>query len=50
VSSRKESNVESVVSKLKAKGYQVIGVPCHVSNAEQRLISNFFKAFFFLFI
>jgi dehydrogenase/reductase SDR family protein 4 len=36
VSSRKESNVASAVKKLKASGYSVSGVVCHVSQAPDR--------------
>ncbi|GFG38613.1 hypothetical protein Cfor_09219 [Coptotermes formosanus] len=36
VSSRKESNVTKAVEKLKASGYSVSGVVCHVSKASDR--------------
>jgi Dehydrogenases with different specificities (related to short-chain alcohol dehydrogenases) len=36
VSSRKESNVTNAVEKLKASGYSVSGVVCHVSKASDR--------------
>jgi dehydrogenase/reductase SDR family protein 4 len=36
VSSRKQKNVDEAVEKLKAKGVDVLGVVCHVSNAQQR--------------
>ncbi|ERM96936.1 hypothetical protein AMTRI_Chr10g228590 [Amborella trichopoda] len=36
VSSRKHKNVEEAVGKLKAKGIEVLGVVCHVSDAKQR--------------
>ncbi|KAG8635154.1 hypothetical protein MANES_16G001800v8 [Manihot esculenta] len=36
ISSRKLKNVDEAVEKLKAQGIEVIGVVCHVSNAEQR--------------
>jgi dehydrogenase/reductase SDR family protein 4 len=36
VSSRKQQNVDEAVEKLKAKGIDVFGVVCHVSNAQQR--------------
>ncbi|KAJ9169182.1 hypothetical protein P3X46_020643 [Hevea brasiliensis] len=36
ISSRKQKNVDEAVEKLKAQGIQVLGVVCHVSNAEQR--------------
>jgi len=36
VSSRKESNVTEAVKKLKASGYSVSGVVCHVSQASER--------------
>lgn len=31
-----QKNVDEAVEKLKAQGIEVIGVVCHVSNAEQR--------------
>ena len=31
-----QKNVDEAVEKLKAKGIDVLGVVCHVSNAEQR--------------
>ncbi|KAJ8895692.1 hypothetical protein PR048_001028 [Dryococelus australis] len=37
VSSRKESNVQNAVNKLKAAGLSVSGVVCHVGKAEDRL-------------
>ncbi|XVF27974.1 hypothetical protein REPUB_Repub14bG0155600 [Reevesia pubescens] len=36
ISSRKQKNVDEAVEKLKAKGIHVLGIVCHVSNAEQR--------------
>ncbi|XP_022714433.1 tropinone reductase-like 3 [Durio zibethinus] len=36
ISSRKQKNVDEAVEKLKAKGIQVLGVVCHVSDAQQR--------------
>ncbi|KAK9227734.1 hypothetical protein WN943_012789 [Citrus x changshan-huyou] len=36
VSSRKQKNVDEAVVKLKARGIEVIGVVCHVSNGQQR--------------
>lgn len=36
ISSRRQKNVDEAVEKLKAKGIEVLGVVCHVSNAEQR--------------
>uniref|UniRef100_A0A2N9ENC1 Tropinone reductase-like 3 n=1 Tax=Fagus sylvatica TaxID=28930 RepID=A0A2N9ENC1_FAGSY len=36
VSSRKQKNVDEAVEKLKARGIEVLGVVCHVSNAQQR--------------
>ncbi|KAK6932799.1 hypothetical protein RJ641_002423 [Dillenia turbinata] len=36
ISSRKQKNVDEAVAKLKAKGIEVFGVVCHVSNAQQR--------------
>ncbi|KAK1381919.1 tropinone reductase-like 3 [Heracleum sosnowskyi] len=36
VSSRKQNNVDEAVEKLKAKGIDVLGFVCHVSNAQQR--------------
>ncbi|KAF9672139.1 hypothetical protein SADUNF_Sadunf11G0009600 [Salix dunnii] len=36
ISSRKQKNVDESVEKLKAKGIKVLGVVCHVSNAQQR--------------
>ncbi|XVE87708.1 hypothetical protein DITRI_Ditri19aG0009400 [Diplodiscus trichospermus] len=36
ISSRKQKNVDEAVEKLKAKGIQVLGIVCHVSNAQQR--------------
>ncbi|GFZ10645.1 indole-3-butyric acid response 1 [Actinidia rufa] len=36
VSSRKQNNVDEAVEKLKARGIEVLGVVCHVSNAQQR--------------
>lgn len=36
ISSRKQKNVDEAVEKLKAKGIDVLGVVCHVSNAEHR--------------
>jgi dehydrogenase/reductase SDR family protein 4 len=31
-----QKNVDEAVEKLKARGIDVLGVVCHVSNAEQR--------------
>ena len=31
-----QKNVDEAVEKLKAKGIEVIGIVCHVSNAQQR--------------
>lgn len=36
ISSRKQKNVDEAVEKLKAKGIDVLGVVCHVSNVQQR--------------
>ncbi|CAI9099491.1 OLC1v1036318C1 [Oldenlandia corymbosa var. corymbosa] len=36
ISSRNQVNVEEAIGKLKAKGIEVFGVVCHVSNALQR--------------
>ncbi|XP_024046828.1 LOW QUALITY PROTEIN: short-chain dehydrogenase/reductase SDRA [Citrus clementina] len=36
VSSRKQKNVDETVVKLKARGSELIGVVCHVSNGQQR--------------
>jgi dehydrogenase/reductase SDR family protein 4 len=36
VSSRRQNNVDEAVEKLKARGIEVLGVVCHVSNAQQR--------------
>ena len=36
VSSRKEKNVSNAVDKLKANGYSVTGVVCHVGKADDR--------------
>eukprot|EP01018_Ginkgo_biloba_P003365 Gb_02331 [translate_table: standard] len=36
ISSRKQKNVDEAVEKLRAKGIEVLGVACHVSNANQR--------------
>ncbi|KAJ6416371.1 hypothetical protein OIU84_002259 [Salix udensis] len=36
ISSRKQKNVDESVEKLKVKGIKVLGVVCHVSNAQQR--------------
>ncbi|GLT46703.1 hypothetical protein SLA2020_204440 [Shorea laevis] len=36
ISSRKQRNVDEAVEKLKANGIEVLGVVCHVSNAQQR--------------
>lgn len=36
ISSRKQKNVDEAVEKLKARGIQVLGLVCHVSNAQQR--------------
>ncbi|KAG6556468.1 hypothetical protein Mapa_002413 [Marchantia paleacea] len=36
ISSRKQKNVDDAVAQLRAKGIDVIGVACHVNNADQR--------------
>ncbi|KAF7149751.1 hypothetical protein RHSIM_Rhsim02G0104500 [Rhododendron simsii] len=36
VSSRRQNNVNEAVEKLRARGIEVLGVVCHVSNARQR--------------
>ncbi|KAI7744899.1 hypothetical protein M8C21_009276 [Ambrosia artemisiifolia] len=36
ISSRKQRNVDEAVGKLKAQGIDVLGLVCHVSNAQQR--------------
>nr|GMD91698.1 tropinone reductase-like 3 [Ipomoea batatas] len=36
ISSRKQKNVDEAVEKLRSKGIEVLGVVCHVSNAEHR--------------
>ncbi|PON91325.1 Short-chain dehydrogenase/reductase [Trema orientale] len=36
ISSRKQENVDVAIEKLESKGIQVLGVVCHVSNAQQR--------------
>ncbi|OVA01113.1 Short-chain dehydrogenase/reductase SDR [Macleaya cordata] len=36
ISSRKQKNVDEAVEKLKARGIEVLGVVCHVSNAQHR--------------
>ncbi|CAM8921447.1 unnamed protein product [Rhodiola kirilowii] len=36
ISSRKQKNVDEAVEKLKAKGIEVLGLVCHVSNKEHR--------------
>ncbi|KAJ0984397.1 hypothetical protein J5N97_002753 [Dioscorea zingiberensis] len=36
ISSRKQKNVDEAVEKLKNKGIEVMGIVCHVSNAQQR--------------
>ncbi|KMS96612.1 hypothetical protein BVRB_8g201420 [Beta vulgaris subsp. vulgaris] len=36
ICSRKQKNVDEAVEKLKVKGIEVLGVVCHVSNAQQR--------------
>ncbi|KAI3680470.1 hypothetical protein L6452_35241 [Arctium lappa] len=36
ISSRKQKNVDEAVKKLKAHGIEVLGLVCHVSNAQQR--------------
>ncbi|XP_072967744.1 tropinone reductase-like 3 [Typha angustifolia] len=36
VSSRKQKNVDEAVEKLRSKGIEVMGVVCHVSNAQHR--------------
>ncbi|XVF75252.1 hypothetical protein PTKIN_Ptkin13bG0172700 [Pterospermum kingtungense] len=36
ISSRKQKNVDEAVEKLKAQGLHVLGVVCHVSDAQQR--------------
>ncbi|XP_010270063.1 PREDICTED: tropinone reductase-like 3 isoform X1 [Nelumbo nucifera] len=36
ISSRKQNNVDKAVEKLRARGIDVLGVVCHVSNAQHR--------------
>ncbi|WOG83108.1 hypothetical protein DCAR_0102282 [Daucus carota subsp. sativus] len=36
ISSRKQKNVDEAVEKLKARGIEVLGMVCHVSDAQQR--------------
>ncbi|CAA6666565.1 unnamed protein product [Spirodela intermedia] len=36
ISSRKQKNVDEAVERLKAKGIEVMGIACHVANAQQR--------------
>lgn len=36
ISSRKQKNVDEAVEKLREKGIEVLGLACHVSNAQQR--------------
>lgn len=36
ISSRKQKNVDEAVEKLKARGIEVLGLVCHVSDAQQR--------------
>lgn len=36
ISSRRQKNVDEAVKKLKAQGIEVLGLVCHVSNAQQR--------------
>ncbi|KAL8259308.1 hypothetical protein R6Q59_027261 [Mikania micrantha] len=36
ISSRRQKNVDEAVEKLKAHGIEVLGLTCHVSNAQQR--------------
>ncbi|BAT77336.1 tropinone reductase-like 3 [Vigna umbellata] len=36
ISSRKQQNVDAAAEKLRAKGIEVLGVVCHVSNPQQR--------------
>ncbi|KAK6149701.1 hypothetical protein DH2020_017226 [Rehmannia glutinosa] len=36
ISSRRQSNVDEAVEKLKARGIEALGLVCHVSNAQQR--------------
>ncbi|KAL0534536.1 hypothetical protein IC582_028827 [Cucumis melo] len=36
ISSRRQKNVDEAVEKLKAEGLEVLGIVCHVSNAQQR--------------
>ncbi|KAL5576313.1 hypothetical protein UlMin_018012 [Ulmus minor] len=36
ISSRKQKNVDEAAEKLRSKGIKVLGVVCHVSNAQQR--------------
>ncbi|KAK3432150.1 tropinone reductase-like 3 [Eucalyptus grandis] len=36
ISSRKQKNVDEAAEKLRAKGIEVLGLVCHVSNAQQR--------------
>ncbi|KAI3829403.1 hypothetical protein L1987_03526 [Smallanthus sonchifolius] len=36
ISSRRQRNVDEAVERLKAQGIEVLGLACHVSNAQQR--------------
>ncbi|KAI3456518.1 hypothetical protein Pfo_013181 [Paulownia fortunei] len=36
ISSRRQRNVDEAVEKLKARGIEVLGLVCHISNAQQR--------------
>ncbi|KAL0407224.1 UNVERIFIED_CONTAM: Tropinone reductase-like 3 [Sesamum latifolium] len=36
ISSRRQKNVDEAVEKLKSRGIEVLGLVCHVSNAQQR--------------
>ncbi|KAL0328742.1 UNVERIFIED_CONTAM: Short-chain dehydrogenase/reductase SDRA [Sesamum calycinum] len=36
ISSRRQNNVDEAVEKLKSRGIEVLGLVCHVSNAQQR--------------
>ncbi|XP_062088253.1 tropinone reductase-like 3 isoform X2 [Humulus lupulus] len=47
ISSRKQENVDEATEKLKGQGIQVLGLVCHVSNAQQRkdLIYNSLEKF-----
>ncbi|KAL0310757.1 UNVERIFIED_CONTAM: Tropinone reductase-like 3 [Sesamum angustifolium] len=36
ISSRRQNNIDAAVEKLKSRGIEVLGLVCHVSNAQQR--------------